>query len=118
MALSFDRLGANIATYRKKRNVTQKNLSEVFDCPPESISRYENGRRKLSLDMLDALCQHLDVSYEELLSGATTAKIRSDQQDDPNWAVEEFKQIICGYSDKTIRQLLDVCAAILSMSEH
>ncbi len=116
MSLHFERLGANIAAYRKKRNVTQKTLSEICDCPPESISRYENGHRKFSLDMLDAICQYLDVSYEEILSGATTAKIRSDRQSDPDWAADEFKKIICGYSDQTIRKLLDICVTILSIS--
>ena len=115
MALHFDKLGANIAACRKAHGITQKTLSEIINCPPESISRYENGRRKFSLEMLDEICQFLNVSYEELLSGVTTAKIRSDQQNDPNWAVEEFKQLICGCSDQTIRQLLNICAAVLNM---
>ena len=116
MAIYYQRLGKNICKHRKRKKYSQKVLAEKVNCPPEQISRYENGKRHLTLDMLNEICEQLDVSYEEILSGATDARISSDDSgSSPSWAAEEFLRITAGCSDEAIRRLLEICDEVLSM---
>lgn len=119
MAIHYDRLGKNLRKYRKKNKLSQNVLAEKINCPHTSISRFENNKRKLSLELLNLICEELNISYEEILAGATDAKILTgEERNEENWAAEEFARITSGCSEVTIRNLLDICSQIVSMPKR
>lgn len=119
MAIHYDRLGKNLQKYRKKNRLSQNVLAEKINCPHTSISRFENNKRKLSLELLNSICEELDISYEEILAGATDAKVLSGEvRNEENWAAEEFIRITAGCSDEAVRKLLDICNQIISMPKR
>lgn len=62
-------IGANISKYRKLKNYTQKQLGDLLDVNPKTISKWENGTVGPDITILKSLADALDVSVEELLSG-------------------------------------------------
>lgn len=119
MSLQYDRLGKNIRVYRIKHKLSQSTFAGMLGCTPEQLSRIENGHRKVQLGTLNSICEVLNISYEDLLLGATEAKVRSENEvNRENWATEEFTKIVTGLSEKKIRALLDICAAIARIPRY
>ena len=76
MAFHNRRLGENLRRIRLNAHMTQKALTEQIGYQsPEHWSRIESGCRHIPLHMLDRFCKLLDVSYEEVLHGATEARM-------------------------------------------
>lgn len=117
MPVQYNRLGKNLQAIRKRRNITQKGLAEMLGCSTEHLCHIESGKRHIQLDMLNLFCEVLGVSYEEVLSGATQARINnaeaSNVQDQD--ALEQFAQIISGCSDAKIHGLLDICWQVIEL---
>ena len=90
MAFHDRRLGENLRRIRLNAHMTQKALTEQIGYQsPEHWSRIESGCRHIPLHMLDRFCKLLDVSYEEVLHGATEARIRSDTKPEQTRSYEE-----------------------------
>lgn len=54
---------------RKRRNATQAQIADKIGMTRESWNRIEHGQRRLDSDYLPALCDALDCSCAELISG-------------------------------------------------
>lgn len=63
------KVGAFIAQCRKEHNWTQKELGEKLGVTDKAISKWENSRSFPDITLLEALCEILDISVSELLSG-------------------------------------------------
>lgn len=60
---------------RKSRHLTLRELGKILDIPDNSLSQYENGKRKtIPKDVLIELAEYFDVSVEYLM-GRTLTKI-------------------------------------------
>ena len=60
--------GARVRYYRERRNLTQKELSEMVGYTvPATISRIENGNQTIPLSKLPAFCEALQVDPYDLL---------------------------------------------------
>ena len=57
----------NIAYYRRKSGLTQKELGEMIDCSGNYISRLECQDRGVSVTMLIRIAEALNVSCDTLL---------------------------------------------------
>ena len=114
MAFHDQRLGENLRRIRLNAHMTQRVLSEQIGYQtPEHWSRIESGRRHIPLHMLDRFCELLNVSYEEVLHGATEARIRSDAK--PARAgsyAERFAAIIADCPPDVVEGILSVCEQI------
>ena len=64
MAINYERIGFNIKQCRKNAGLTQRVLAEKVGCTPEHFSHIEKGSRKVQLEMLVAICKHLNVSID------------------------------------------------------
>ncbi|MEY8428498.1 helix-turn-helix transcriptional regulator [Lachnospiraceae bacterium 46-15] len=53
---------------REKRNMSQKALGDAVGITATSISRYEIGKRKLSVEMAKKIARALDVGWTVLYS--------------------------------------------------
>ncbi len=63
---SYKNLGLNIAFYRRKKNLTQMQLSELVDIDRSHMSAIELGKIGVSLDVIFRLCESLEITPKEL----------------------------------------------------
>jgi len=62
-------LGDNIKAARKNKCMTQEELAERLNVVRQTISKWETGKSLPDLEMMNLLCQTLDISINELLLG-------------------------------------------------
>ena len=63
------KIGKFIAQLRKEKNLTQNEFAQKLSITDRAISKWENGRGLPELGLLLPLCEVLEVSVNELLSG-------------------------------------------------
>ena len=63
------KIGEFITKLRKEKNMTQKELAEKLNITDRAISNWENGRRMPDVSLLKPLCESLNITVNELLSG-------------------------------------------------
>ena len=64
-----EKIGRFIAKCRKQRKMTQAELGEKLGVTERSISNWENGRNMPDLSLFKPLCNELNITINELLSG-------------------------------------------------
>ena len=64
-----EKIGKFIAKCRKQRKMTQAELGEKLGVTEKSISNWENGRNMPDLSLFKPLCNELNITINELLSG-------------------------------------------------
>ena len=107
--MNQQKIGRFIAELRKEKNMTQIDLANKLGITDRAISKWENGRGMPDLSLLTPLCELLDVSINELLSGA-----RLDKKD----YQEKFEENIINtidYTDKKIKKTKKIFITILSI---
>jgi transcriptional regulator with XRE-family HTH domain len=58
-------IGEKIKFYREKKGITQTELSDALKLAgKDTISKYERGLRFPSIDMLNKICDALDIDYK------------------------------------------------------
>ena len=62
-------IGKFIANERKRKGYTQKQLSEKLEISDKTISKWERGNGFPEVSLLLPLCNELDITVNELLSG-------------------------------------------------
>ena len=60
-------IGDNIRKYRKKKNLTQKELGDIVKISNTYLSDMEIGRTNPSIKTLKRIAQGLEISYVDLL---------------------------------------------------
>ena len=64
-----EKIGKFILGLRKQKGMTQKELAEKVGVSDKTISKWECGNSIPDITYLEALCNSLDISVNELLSG-------------------------------------------------
>ena len=64
-----NKIGSFIQLSRKEKGMTQKDLADRIGVSDKTISKWENGNSVPDTEILTSLCQSLDISVNELLSG-------------------------------------------------
>ena len=67
--MNENKIGSFIQLCRKGKGMTQKDLAEQIGVSDKTISKWENGNSVPDTEILSSLCQSLDISVNELLSG-------------------------------------------------
>ena len=67
--MNQEKIGKFIAECRKQRKMTQSELGEKLGVTEKSISNWENGRNMPDLSLFKPLCDELNISLNDLLSG-------------------------------------------------
>lgn len=67
--MSENKIGSFIQLSRKEKGLTQKDLAEQIGVSDKTISKWENGNSVPDTAILNSLCEALDISVNELLSG-------------------------------------------------
>ena len=63
------KVGRFIAECRKNKNMTQAELAEKLNITDRAISKWETGKGMPDSSIMLELCNELDISVNELLSG-------------------------------------------------
>ena len=67
--MNQEKIGKFIAKCRKDKKMTQSDLAGKLGVTDKSIGNWENGRNMPDLSLFKPLCDELDISINELLSG-------------------------------------------------
>lgn len=63
------KIGIFIATKRAEKHITQSELGERLGVTDRAISNWENGKNMPDLSLFKPICEELDITINELLSG-------------------------------------------------
>ena len=72
--MNQEKIGKFIFELRKEKNMTQQELADKVGVTDRAISNWENGRRLPDYSILIRLCEELNISINELLSGERISK--------------------------------------------
>lgn len=67
--MNQEKIGSFISECRKKKNLTQEQLASIIGVSNRTISKWENGNNMPDYAILPLLCETLDITINELLSG-------------------------------------------------
>lgn len=101
-----EKIGRFIAECRKSKKITQQELSEKLGVTDRSVSNWENGKNMPDLSLFKPLCNILDITINELLSGE---KLNREEYQ------EKFEENIVNtinYSTKKINKYSQVISLI------
>jgi len=79
--MNQEKIGKFISTVRKEKKITQKQLAEKLGITDRAISKWENGKSMPDLALLKPLCDILNISINELLSGEYINKKNENLED-------------------------------------
>ena len=78
------KIGKFIAECRKNNKLTQEQLAEKLGVTSKSISRWENGKTMPDLSLMRPLCDILDITINELISGGRIDKKEYQKKSEEN----------------------------------
>lgn len=78
------KIGKFIARCRKEKNLTQKDLAEKLGVTDRAISNWENGKNLPDISLFKPLCNELDITINELLSGERLKKEKFEEKFEEN----------------------------------
>lgn len=61
-----EEIASNLLFYRKRANLTQKELAERLGIKHNSVSAWENGANSIDVEILFKICEILDVSVNDM----------------------------------------------------
>jgi len=79
-----EKIGKFIAKLRKEKNMTQVDLAKKLGITDRAISKWENGRGMPDLSLMKSLCNELDITINELLSGEKINKENYEKKFEEN----------------------------------
>ena len=72
--MNQEKIGNYIKLKRKNKKITQEQLSEKLGVSNKAVSNWENGKNMPDLSLFKPLCEILDISINELISGEDLKK--------------------------------------------
>lgn len=78
------KIGRFISDVRKQNNMTQKELAEKVGVSDKTISKWECGNSIPDITYLEALCDSLEISVNELLSGEHLSDVSYSRKAEEN----------------------------------
>ena len=78
------KVGKFIAECRKNKNMTQAELAEKLNITDRAISKWETGKGMPDSSIMLELCNELDISVNELLSGEVIKMENYNQKAEEN----------------------------------
>ena len=95
---NLDRIiGKKIQEYRKKKGLTQEELSEILDITPHYMSSLERGLYNIKIEMLVKILNSLDCSADEIfcdvVNKASLTRTNEISEKLKNLPIEEQRKI-------------------------
>lgn len=105
--MNQEKIGKFILECRKKKNLTQSELAEKLGVTDKSVSNWENGRNMPDLSLFKPLCEILDISVNDLISGENVS------QDEYQKKLEENIISTIDYTNKKVLEKNNIIGIIL-----
>ncbi len=105
--MDLEKIGKFIAELRKAKNITQQELAEKLGVTDRTVGNWENGRNMPDLSLFKPLCQELNISLNDLMSGEII------QEKDYQEKFEENVTNTLVYSNKKITKYSQIISLIL-----
>lgn len=105
--MNQERIGKFIMKCRKEKKITQSDLANKLGVSDRAISNWENGRNMPDLSLFRPLCEELNISINDLLSG---------ERVNPEKYQETFEENMVNtidYTNKKMTQNKKIVALIL-----
>ena len=82
--MNQEKIGKFILKCRKDKNLTQTEFAEKLGVTDKSVSNWENGRNMPDLSLFKPLCEILDISINDLISGERISKDKYQEKLEEN----------------------------------
>lgn len=82
--MNQEKIGKFILKCRKEKQLTQTELAEKIGVSDKSVSNWENGRNMPDLSLFKPLCEILDISINDLISGEKISKDKYQERLEEN----------------------------------
>ncbi len=82
--MNQEKIGKFIAERRKAKKLSQKELAEKLKVTDRSISNWENGKNMPDLALFKPLCDELEISLNDLMSGEIVQKEKYQEKFEEN----------------------------------
>lgn len=102
-------IGDNIKFYRKKNQLTQDDIAEACNVTRQAVSKWENGNGFPEASLLLPLCNELEITVNELLTGE-----RISQQNYKKKAEENMVNMIREKEENKQKILLTTMIGVIS----
>lgn len=105
------KIGEFIAQQRKEKQMTQKQLGEILGISDKTVSKWETGHGLPDISMIMPLCNILDISVNELLSGEHLT-----QDTYPEKAEENIMNLMKDSEEQKKRNIKDIIISIVLLA--
>lgn len=112
------KIGKFIADTRKERNMTQQQLADALSISNKTVSKWECGRGLPEVSLILPLCETLQITVNDLLTGARVAEVDYQRKAEENMMdlMQENQEnkkrmalsIICG-----VITIIAVCSLVI-----
>jgi len=102
-------IGKFIASERKRKGYTQRQLADILEISDKTISKWERGNGFPEVSLLLPLCNELDVTVNELLSGE-----RVSEEDYQRKAEENMVSMIKEREENKKKAILTIITGIIA----
>lgn len=103
------KIGRFIADERKRKGYTQKQLSEKLEISDKTISKWERGNGFPEVSLLLPLCNELEITVNELLSGE-----RVSEEDYQKKAEENMVNLVKEAQESKKKIIISAMVALLA----
>ena len=106
MSLDYSIIGERLQKARIAKGYTQEQLAEKIDVSVAFLSRVERGNSKVNLKRLNQLCNLLDVSEGNILTGVGSTS--------NNYLNEEFSNLLKNCPPNKMKLIYDIAKVIIN----
>ena len=106
MALDYSIIGERLKNARLAKNLTQEQLAEKIDVSVAFLSRAERGTVKINLSRISQICDILDVSISNILTGTG-----SNSKD---YLTEDFSNLLKNCPPEKVKLIYDIAKVIIN----
>lgn len=106
MALDYSIIGERLKKARLTKNLTQEQLAEELDVSVAFLSRAERGNVKINLSRINQICDILDISISDILTGTA-----SNSKD---YLTDDFSNLLKNCPPDKIKLIYDIAKVIIN----
>lgn len=106
MALDYSIIGERLKKARLAKNLTQEQLAEKLDVSVAFLSRAERGNVKINLSRINQICDILNISISDILTGTA-----SNSKD---YLTDDFSNLLKNCPPDKIKLIYDIAKVIIN----
>lgn len=106
MALDYSIIGERLKKARLAKDLTQEQLAEKLDVSVAFLSRAERGNVKINLSRITQICDILDVSISNILTGTVS--------NSKNYLTDDFSNLLKNCPPEKLKLIYDIAKVIIN----